>query len=191
MPQECRGIEDRPPRPFSCPCDKHRIDHRNVRLRSDAYGWINDLKGSARFLHFEMGLVFPGQVYISDSFLSERGCGSSPESRTGTWRYNCSTNFLASSSEPPFQGPLGERAPPQAATKLSLPLPDVLGFGVIMEIPGLTKSGQSRICFGFPLRTTNTIVRSPAGNDWESVPPSLDRSNRACESHRYPTTGQE
>ena len=51
-----------------------------------------------------------------------------------------------------------ESAEPQAARKLSLPLPDVFGFGVTILTSSRTRSGQSLICFGLPLRTTNTIV---------------------------------
>ena len=37
-------------------------------------------------------------------------------------------------------------------------LPDVLGFGVITETPGFTRSSQSLMPFGLPLRTRNTMV---------------------------------
>ena len=47
---------------------------------------------------------------------------------------------------------------PQARRRLSWPLPDVFGFGVMISTPGLTRSGQSLIPLGLPLRTTNTIV---------------------------------
>ncbi len=36
--------------------------------------------------------------------------------------------------------------------------PDVRGFGVMTAMPGFTRSGQSLIFFGLPLRTRNTIV---------------------------------
>src|SRR6516162_9522779 len=62
-------------------------------------------------------------------------------------------NLRASSSEPPRF-----RTLPQAARKLNLPFPDVLGLGVMISTPGLTRSGQSLIPLGLPLRTTNTIV---------------------------------
>ena len=39
-----------------------------------------------------------------------------------------------------------------------VPLAVVFGFGVITDTPGLTRSSQSRIPFGFPFRTIKTIV---------------------------------
>jgi len=36
--------------------------------------------------------------------------------------------------------------------------PDVFGFGVTIATPALTRSFQSRMPFGFPLRTRNTMV---------------------------------
>ena|ERR1700729_1222734 len=39
-------------------------------------------------------------------------------------------------------------------------LPDVDGFGVITSTPGLIRSSQPVMCFGFPLRTTNTTTES-------------------------------
>jgi hypothetical protein len=47
---------------------------------------------------------------------------------------------------------------PHALKKLRYPLPEVLGLGVMTSTPGLTRSGQSRMPLGFPLRTTNTMV---------------------------------
>src|SRR5262249_1753985 len=41
-------------------------------------------------------------------------------------------------------------------------LPDVDGFGVITLIPGLIRSSQPVMCFGFPLRTTSTTTESTA-----------------------------
>ena len=39
-------------------------------------------------------------------------------------------------------------------------LPDVDGFGVITSTPGLIRSSQPLMCFGLPLRTTNTTTES-------------------------------
>src|SRR5207248_5941513 len=39
-------------------------------------------------------------------------------------------------------------------------LPDVAGLGVITSTPGLTRSSQPVMCFGLPLRTTNTTTES-------------------------------
>ena len=36
--------------------------------------------------------------------------------------------------------------------------PDVFGFAGMIPTPGFTRSSQSRIPFGFPFRTRNTIV---------------------------------
>ena len=47
---------------------------------------------------------------------------------------------------------------PQAASKLSLPFPELLGSGVTTSTRSRTRSGQSCTAFGFPARTTNTIV---------------------------------
>ena len=39
-------------------------------------------------------------------------------------------------------------------------LPDVDGLGVITSTPGLIRSSQELMCFGLPLRTTNTTTES-------------------------------
>src|ERR1700704_2223963 len=39
-------------------------------------------------------------------------------------------------------------------------LPEVDGFGVITSTPGLTRSAQLVMCFGLPLRVTNTTTES-------------------------------
>src|ERR1022692_2965533 len=39
-------------------------------------------------------------------------------------------------------------------------LPDVDGFGVITSTPDLIRSSQPLMCFGLPLRTTNTTTES-------------------------------
>src|ERR1700733_9736323 len=39
-------------------------------------------------------------------------------------------------------------------------LPEVDGFGVITSTPGLIRSSQPVMCFGLPLRTTNTTTES-------------------------------
>ena len=36
--------------------------------------------------------------------------------------------------------------------------PEVNGFGVTTWTPGLTRSSQSRMCFGLPFRSTNTTT---------------------------------
>jgi hypothetical protein len=50
----------------------------------------------------------------------------------------------------PRVGPGGEVVPARA--------PEVLGFGVMTETPGFTRSFQSRMPFGLPLRTRKTTV---------------------------------
>src|SRR3954454_14535967 len=42
--------------------------------------------------------------------------------------------------------------------------PDEAGFGVMILTPGLTRSAQPLMCFGFPLRTTMTTT------DWVRMP---------------------
>ncbi len=39
-------------------------------------------------------------------------------------------------------------------------LPEVDGLGVITSTPGLTRSSHPVMCFGLPLRTTNTTTES-------------------------------
>ncbi len=46
----------------------------------------------------------------------------------------------------------------RAARKFQRAPPEVFGFGVITATPGFSRSGQSWIAFGLPLRTSNTIV---------------------------------
>ena len=47
-------------------------------------------------------------------------------------------------------------AAPQAARYVYRPLPEVFGLGMITEIPWRPRSAQSRMLFGFPLRTRMT-----------------------------------
>ena len=47
---------------------------------------------------------------------------------------------------------------PHAASKLNCPLPDVFGLGVMISTFERTRSGQSLMFFGLPLRTTKTMV---------------------------------
>ncbi len=63
-------------------------------------------------------------------------------------------NSFAVASLPP--GCLWAQA--HAARKFQRAPPEVFGFGVITAIPGLMRSPQSLMPFGFPLRTRNTIV---------------------------------
>mgnify|MGYP003343664485 CR=1 FL=1 len=47
---------------------------------------------------------------------------------------------------------------PQAARKLYLPLPEVFGLGVMIDTSPCTRSAQSWMPLGLPLRTTNTTT---------------------------------
>ena len=42
--------------------------------------------------------------------------------------------------------------------------PELNGFGNTTSTPGFTRSSQVRMCFGFPLRSTNTTT------DFETIP---------------------
>src|SRR5690242_1983611 len=77
-----------------------------------------------------------------------------PESSTGTCLYSLATKSLALFSSLPYLC----SAQPQAARKFQRAPPEVFGFGVTTITPGLTRSSQSLMPFGLPLRTTNTIV---------------------------------
>ena len=47
---------------------------------------------------------------------------------------------------------------PHAANTLSCPLPELRGLGVTTETSPLTRSGQSWMPFGFPLRARKTMA---------------------------------
>src|SRR5579875_4161501 len=49
---------------------------------------------------------------------------------------------------------------PYPASTFQRALPEVAGFGVTTLIPGLMRSLQLVMCFGLPLRTTNTTTES-------------------------------
>jgi len=76
-----------------------------------------------------------------------------PESSTGTFLNSARTYSCALASPPSFW-----RAHAHAARYDQRPPPDVLGLAVTTMVPGLTRSSQSRILRGLPLRTTNTTV---------------------------------
>ena len=78
-----------------------------------------------------------------------------PESSTGTFLNRAVTNSWALASSLLFclQG-----VAPGGQVVASRPPPDVFGFGVMTSTPGFTRSFQSLIPFGLPLRTRNTIV---------------------------------
>ena len=59
----------------------------------------------------------------------------------------------AAFSLPPFSSPYC-----QAARYTQRAAPEVFGFAGTTDTPGFTRSLQSLIPFGFPLRTRNTIV---------------------------------
>lgn len=69
-----------------------------------------------------------------------------------------------------------------------MPFPLVFGFGVMTATSGLAKSGQSRTPFGFPFRTTNTMVdvygRERLGNSF-SQPSSISPALRTASVSVY------
>src|SRR5512142_3044477 len=54
------------------------------------------------------------------------------------------------------------RAAPYAASTFHFADPELNGFGVTTWTPDLVRSVQLRMCFGFPLRTTNATTESAA-----------------------------
>src|SRR4051794_14520820 len=53
-------------------------------------------------------------------------------------------------------------------------LPEVDGLGVITSVPGLIRSFQPVMCFGLPLRTTNTTTESLDIPFWGLASQSLE-----------------
>src|ERR1700741_4669988 len=54
------------------------------------------------------------------------------------------------------------RAAPYAASTFHFAEPELNGFGVTTWTPGLVRSAQVWMCFGFPSRTTNATTESAA-----------------------------
>ena len=76
-----------------------------------------------------------------------------PVSSTGTFWKIPRRSARARSSLPCLR-----TAQPHAASTFQRAPPEVFGFGVITATPGRARSSQSRIPFGFPLRTRKTTV---------------------------------
>ena len=73
-----------------------------------------------------------------------------PKSSRNEW---ASGSFLRSHDHP-------ASADPHIARKLHFPFPEVFGFGVMTSTSERERSDQSRMFFGFPFRTTKTIVET-------------------------------
>ena len=130
------------------------VDHRHPRLGQNADRRHHQLQLAAGFLNLQKGLALPSQVHVADPFLGE-GDRRRPGTRI---EHRHALVQLADELLRVIFRAAALQALPQAARKLNLPLPDVLGLGVTISRLSWTRSGQSLICFGFPLRTTNTIV---------------------------------
>ena len=127
-------------RQLACPCDLTLASTQATGGSAPMLERrINEFEFAAGLGDFQMCFVLPGEMHVADLLLGEGGGrAASPESSTGTWRYIWVTKARASASEPPRS-----RTAPQAAMKLSLPLPEILGLGVIICTPFWRRSGQS------------------------------------------------
>src|SRR5437870_10601715 len=78
---------------------------------------------------------------------------------------SCATTFLNSfvTNWTALWSPIPDlRAAPYAASTFHFAEPELNGFGVTTWTPGLVRSVQEWMCFGFPLRTTNDTTESAA-----------------------------
>ena len=110
----------------------------------------------AEFVQREIGFVLPREEHIADAALREGGGRSA---RAGIEHRNIFIELASRTPAPYFRRHCFSSArSPKRPDNVQRAPPELLGFGVITPTPGLTRSSQSLMCLGLPLRTRNTMV---------------------------------
>jgi hypothetical protein len=129
------------------------VDPGDVRLRENADRRVHDLN-TLRLGDFAQGFVFPGQMDVPHLLDSE---GDGGTARTLIENGRMRVKALEIRPRLRFSAPARDDRSP-CGKRAQLAVAGGLGIGVTISTSDAMRSGQSRMCFGFPLRTTNTIV---------------------------------